>query len=345
MSRSEPDGELGYLCVDDFLKDIVGARSLASAFELGLIDHLQQGGVLGSGDFQRLQVRDGRGLTLLLSMLHANGVIKRVDGMAVLTPQFLQALKYRDLLEAKLQFAAMVLPDFMELFTLQLVDPERFFKTARVFALFSYDRSLESNSENYRYTERWMGITTALTKYESVACLQHHDFSDYRQMLDVGGNSGEFALRICKKFAGLRATIYDLPVVCEVGARHVEGEVEAERISFVKADGAVGPLPQGQDLVTFKSMLHDWAEEQVLSWLAYAHRALNPGGTVLIFERSILSLGESQVPYSHIPLMLFFRSYRSHEFYTDSLAAVGFRDVQCKAIELDMPFMLVTARK
>lgn len=345
MGNSDPGGELDYLCVDDFLKDIVGARSLASAFELGLIDHLQQVGFFELGDFKRLNIRDGRGLSLLLGMLQVNGVIERADGMVVLTFRFSQALKYRDLLEAKLQFAAMVLPDFLDLFTLQLVEPERFFSTARVFGLFSYDRCLESTPENYSYTERWVAITTALTKYESAVCLRHHDFSGYFQMLDVGGNSGEFALQICKKIKSIRATIYDLPVVCEVGARHVGGEFEAERISFVKSDGVVGSLPQGQDLVTFKSMLHDWPEEDVQNWLVRAYRALNPGGTVLIFERSILDIGKSPLPYSHIPLMLFFRSYRSQEIYSGKLAAAGFHDIRCEIIELDMPFMLVTARK
>ena len=72
-----------------------------------------------------------------------------------------------------------------------------------------------------------MRFTTALTRYESGACIANHDFSPYERMLDVGGNSGEFALRVCQRHSRLRATVYDLPLVCDIGERHVRAEPEA----------------------------------------------------------------------------------------------------------------------
>jgi hypothetical protein len=38
--RRDLDPELEFLVVDDFLRDLIGARALKTAFELGLIDHL-----------------------------------------------------------------------------------------------------------------------------------------------------------------------------------------------------------------------------------------------------------------------------------------------------------------
>ena len=90
-------------------------------------------------------------------------------------------------------------------------------------------------------------------------------------------------------------------------------------------------------------MLHDWPEAETRQFLARAHKALDPGGTLLIFERSLLEVGEKQVPYSVIPLLLFFRSYRSQEDYAAILEQAGFKDIRFEAIELDMPFMLVCA--
>ena len=345
MGVADRDEELGYLCVDGFIRDAVGARALASAFELGLIDGLLQAQPCALGQLEKRSGLDARGLGLLLGLLRANRVIELAQGQARLTEAFAAALRYRDLLEAKLDFAAIVAPDFLELFTVLLRDPARFFSSARVFELFAYQRCFDPSPENYANAARWVRITTALTKYESGACLARHDFSRYARMLDVGGNSGEFALRACRKHPGLRATVYDLPLVCDIGAKHIGAEPEADRIDFVKADAAGASLPHGFDLVTFKSMLHDWPEAEMRGFLARAYRALERGGTVLIFERSMLQVGEVQVPYSLIPLLLFFRSYRSQEDYVRSLEQAGFGDVRCATVDLDLPFMLISARK
>jgi hypothetical protein len=337
--------EFEYLCVDNFLRDAVSARALASALELGIVDHLVPKQWCALPELAASARLDQRGLDLLAGMLRTNGVIEQRDGAIGLTRGFRDALKFRDLLEAKLAFAAVVAPDFLDLFSTLLCDPGGFFDKAKLFELFSYDRCFDSTPENCASTERWMRFTTALTRYESGACLASHDFSRYERMLDVGGNSGEFALRVCRRQPKLRATVYDLPLVCDIGERHVSAEPEAARIDFIRVDPAADALPQGYDLVTFKSMLHDWPDEPMQRFLARAHAALPAGGTVLLFERSLVEIGAEQLPYGQIPIMLFFRSYRAGEAYVRALDRAGFRDVELKMVDLDMPFMLLTAKK
>src|SRR5213075_1051128 len=116
-------------------------------------------------------------------------------------------------------------------------------------------------------------------------------------------------------------------------------------IDFVRVDPAVNAFPRGYDLVTFKSMLHDWPDELMQAFLSRAHDALNPGGTVLLFERSLVEIGASQLAYSQIPIMLFFRSYRTADDYVRALTRAGFGDIESKLVELDMPFMLIAAKK
>lgn len=345
--RDQP--ELRYLCVDDFMRDLVGARALASALELGLIDALEQGASTTDALAARTRL-DARGLELLLGLLCSNGVVNAGvtdarDARVSLTEGFRTALKYRDLLAAKLDFAALVAPDFMGLFTTLLTEPAAFFEKARVFELFSYQRCFEPTPENRAATARWVRFTTALTRYEAGACIARHDFSRYRSMLDVGGNSGEFALQVCRRHPALRATVYDLPVVCDIGAEHLRAEPEAARIRFERVRRAAPAMPAGFDLVTFKSMLHDWPEAEMRGFLAEAHRSLEPGGTVLIFERRRFDALNRPAAYSMVPLLLFFRFYREARDYREPLERAGFRDVALDEIELDMPFILVRATK
>jgi hypothetical protein len=334
-----------YLCVDEFMRDVVGARALQSALELGLIDVFLRSEAVDQCSLASDMRLEPRALELLLGMLQANGVIEQNDGSAVLSQRFLAALEYRDLLQTKLEFAALVTADFLEIFTPLLVEPERFYEQARIFDLFSYGRCFEATPENVAMTRRWMRFTSALTRYEAQACIEHHDFSESRRLLDVGGNSGEFALRICRAHADVHATVLDLPVVCQIGQAHVGVEAEAARIDFIETAGADSDFPSGFDTVCFKSMLHDWPDREMRGFLERAYHALDAGGRLLIFERGLLEVGASQVPYSLIPIMLFFRSYRSAEDYVMHLEQIGFREIVRKTIELEMPFMLITAVK
>ncbi len=339
-----PGTERDYLCVDAFMRDAVGARALSSAFELGIVDELLSRPASTQAELGARAGTDARGLHLLLGLLNAAGVVEAQGESFSLTGEFRSALRFRDLVEAKLDFAAAVAPDFLDLFTLLLKDPAAFFERAKLFELFSYDRCFDPTAENIAATARWMRFTTALTRYESAACFTNHDFTKHRRMLDVGGNSGEFALQACAAAPGLKATVFDLPLVCDIGERHVRAHPQASRIDFVRATPERGPLPPGADLVTFKSMLHDWPGEPMQAFLDRAHDALQPGGTVLIFERSPVVVDQLP-PYPAIPLLLFFRSYRAAEDYRQPLSQAGFVDFEARPVDLDMPFMLVTAKK
>jgi SAM-dependent methyltransferase len=190
-----------------------------------------------------------------------------------------------------------------------------------------------------------MRITTALTKYEAQACLRYYDFSRHRRILDIGGNSGEFALRICRAHPGIEATVFDLPVVCVVGRQHVGSEPEASRISFVEGNALTDDLPAGVDLITFKSMLHDWPEKEARQLITRAVGALAPGGRVLVFERGPLEEGTQQMSYAGIPMLIFFHSFRGPTIYQEQFAELGLEDITEKKLLLDTPFFIVTAKK
>jgi SAM-dependent methyltransferase len=336
-----PAPETEYLCVDTFLTSVIDARAIKSAFELRLIDRLSRPEPASVSQLESELALDAPALRILLGLLAANHVIEHHGAAISLTDTFRAALRYRDLMEAKIDFANMVAGDFVHLFTALLTDPARFMRQARLFELFGYHRCFEESAENIEKTRRWMRFTTALTRYEARACLRHFDFSTARRMLDIGGNSGEFVLQICKRHPAIQATVFDLPVVCRVGQDHVGPEPEANRIAFVAGNAVVDPLPAGFDLVSFKSMLHDWPDEHAAAFLARAREALNPGGRLLIFERAAIDIGPGTPPYSMLPMLLFFRSFRSPAYYETHLQRLGFTQIAVRTIALDLPFVLI----
>lgn len=334
-----------FLVVDEFIATMVGARALKSAFELGLVDRLlesRSGSVEALG---RALGVDAPGLRLLLDLLGASGVVEERGGDVRLGKRFLDALRYRDLLETKLDFAGFSINDFADLFTALVKEPRGFTARARMFQLFDYRRCLEPSRENYAQVRAWIRVTSTLTRYEASACLELYDFGGHRRALDVGGNSGEFLLQLCRRHPRLAGTVFDLPLVCDIGMEHLLAEPEASRVGFIKGDLRSDPLPTGYDLVSFKSMLHDWPPEDAERFLAKALQALSPGGTLLIFERSPLQLREAAVPFSLIPTLLFFRSYRPPAQYAAWLEALGMRELVLREVQLDTAFFVLSAKK
>ena len=336
---------LEFLMVDEFLRTLVDARALKTAFEIGLIDRLVEH-VSGAVDaLSRVLGADRQGTRFLLDLLAANNVVREARGDVRLTRRFQTALRYRDLLETKLDYSGFTINDFSDLFTLLVQNGGGFMGQSRLFELFDYRRALDPTIENYARTRAWMRITSTLTRYEAGACLDVYDASPHRRMLDVGGNSGEFLLRFCERHPGLHGTVCDLPLVCEIGLEHVLPHPEHARISFLKRDIRTAPLPPGYDLITFKSMLHDWPAQEARQFVDKAARALEPGGTLLIFERGPMEFKGETPPMSMLPNLLFFRSYRPAIDYMDQLNALGFRDVRRRDLDLDSRFHVVTARK
>jgi SAM-dependent methyltransferase len=343
-----------YLCVDEFLRDIFHARALSLAFESGLVDAFIKKGTISFESLTRPGApgspgspssTESRGMLLLLKMLADNKVTEEREGAVALTEKFARALEFRDLMEMKSSLAHLAAHDFLTYFPDFIFRPDLFPRKAKSFRLFAYDGCMEITEENKAKAKSWMKITTTLTKYEAPVCMNYHDFGACRNILDVGGNSGEFALQVCRRYPDIKAHVFDLPIVCEIGREHVKDKPEAGRISFIQGNALIDDLGGPYDLIIFKSMLHDWPEKEAAHFLARAGRALAPGGTLLIFERAPLEEAETGLFYSMLPMLVFFHSFRSPGIYETCLKELGFGEIEIKAIHLDTPFFLLKASK
>ena len=339
---------LDFLQVNAFLGSEIDARALKSGLELGLVDFLQRNGATPLAVLGRELRVSPAGLGLLSDLLASNAVLVRAGDVVALTTEFEAGLRFRDLLECRIAFADLVWPDIHELFTPLLTDLPRFMSRSKVFELFRYDRCFEITAENLEATRAWTQFTTCLTKYEAAPALDMIGIDDVERLIDFGGNTGEFALQACRRNPSLQATVLDLPVVCELGRQHIArsaGPRLAGRIGFFPGDMRTGPLPSPADLVSFKSVLHDWPDADARQLIERAHLAVRPGGKLVIFERAPINLAGRRLPYALFPALAFVHFLRPAELYLTTLAEVGFEAIDHCAIELDMEFHLITAHR
>ena len=337
--------DYAYLAANQFIKEFSVTQALAAAFKMGLIELLAQGKPCALEDLLLVTKADRHGLQCLLGILITAGIVSNQEDQYCLSESFSSVLQYRDFIEAQPDFANFIAADIIDYFPLLLTSGEAFMRQAKLFELFDYDRAIEFSEENLAATRRWVRFTTALTRYEARVCNSHHDFSQYKSMMDIGGNSGEFVLQLCMRNPKLTATVIDLPLVCDVGEEHVAEFREGGRIQFVKADALRHELPKGFDLVSFKSILHDWSEEHVCQFIHNAASSIVPGGRLLIFERGVIDYSDGAIPYYMIPMLLFFRSFREPDLYVECLRREGFVDIAIERLQLETAFYIVTATK
>jgi SAM-dependent methyltransferase len=146
----------------------------------------------------------------------------------------------------------------------------------------------------------------------------------------------------------MQATVLDLPVVSALGRNHVAAVArpeEATRIRFCAADFRRDPLPAAADVVSFKSVLHDWPDADAERLIERACALVNPGGCMLIFERGPIEIGDRRLPYSMAPNLVFLQFLRSPDLYLRKLAQLGLTQIAHQRVALEMEFHLIVARR
>ena len=112
-----------------------------------------------------------------------------------------------------------------------------------------------------------------------------YDFSQSRQILDVGGATGVLGSILVDRYPHLQVTVLDLPPVCKITDQWIKEKYRLEnKIKTHCGDFLRDPLPEGFDIIYLGWVLHDWPPEVQLKILEKCYQALPPGGTLLVSE-------------------------------------------------------------
>jgi demethylspheroidene O-methyltransferase len=128
---------------------------------------------------------------------------------------------------------------------------------------------------------RLMSASSSLVAEE---LLDAYPLRAHRCLLDVGGGDGTFLARVARREPGLRLLLFDLPAVASRASARFATEGIAERARAVGGNFLEAALPEGADVATLLRVLHDHGDREALAILRAVHRALPPGGTLVVAE-------------------------------------------------------------
>ena len=161
---------------------------------------------------------------------------------------------------------------------------------------------------------------------EPPAVARAYDFSGFKNLVDVGGATGNLLAAILSSHAGPRGVLFDRPhVVADapalLEARGVENRVTIEAGDFFET------VPAGGDGYLLSHIVHDWSEDRCLTILGHCRKAIRPGGRLLLVEM-VLPAGDTPHPGKVLDMvMLVFPGgqERTESEYASLLGKAGFR--------------------
>jgi ubiquinone/menaquinone biosynthesis C-methylase UbiE len=107
-----------------------------------------------------------------------------------------------------------------------------------------------------------------------------------KTILDVGGNTGKFAVAATQFDPSVEVTIADHPGQIEMAKANAAQNQVAERVHYYPTNllEKEPPLPSGFDLIWMSQLLSCFGEDEVVMLLKKARQALGKGGSLFIME-------------------------------------------------------------
>jgi len=196
--------------------------------------------------------------------------------------------------------------------------------------------------------EAFIGAMHVIGRSLSKEIADSYDLSPFKRLLDIGGATGTYIMAFLEKNPGMTAVLFDLPDVIPMAEKRLEGEGLLERVELVSGDFYKDELPKGCDLALLSAIIHQNSTQENLDLYRKIHRALVPGGKLLIRDH-VMDPGRTFPPQGTLFAINMLVNTKGGDTYTfdeikDSLEAAGFGEVKLfrKGERMDC---LVEARK
>src|SRR5882724_1600669 len=119
---------------------------------------------------------------------------------------------------------------------------------------------------------------------ETPAIVAAYDFSQFKQIVDVGGGHGMLLSAIIAAHPHVRGTLFDLQEGVDAALRGAGGPLPG--VTFTAGD-VFETVPEGADAYLFRHLLHDYDDDDCIKMLKNVRRVMKPDTRVLVLEKTV----------------------------------------------------------
>jgi SAM-dependent methyltransferase len=180
--------------------------------------------------------------------------------------------------------------------------------------------------------EAFIGAMHVVGRSLSKEIAESYDISPFKRLLDIGGATGTYIVAFLQKNPKMTAVLFDLPDVIPMAEKRLEGKGLLERVELVSGDFYKDELPKGCDLALLSAIIHQNSPQENLDLYHKIHRALVPGGKVLIRDH-VMDPDRTIPPQGTLFAINMLVNTKGGDTYTfneikDCLSAAGFGEVK-----------------
>lgn len=159
-----------------------------------------------------------------------------------------------------------------------------------------------------------------------------YDLSPFKGLLDIGGATGTYIIAFLENNPEMSAVLFDLPDVIPWAEERLGSEGLLARVELVPGDFYKDELPKGCDLALLSAIIHQNSPQENLDLYRKIHRALEPGGTLLIRDH-VMEPARTYPPQGTLFAINMLVNTKGGDTYTfdeirDGLEAAGFEEVE-----------------
>jgi hypothetical protein len=170
---------------------------------------------------------------------------------------------------------------------------------------------------------------TAYSRQEAAAVLEACDFSNVRNIVDVGGGQGAFLAAILSSYPHAHGVLFDRESVID-RARNVLAEAGVADRCVMKSGDFFEAVPGGGDVYLLKSVLHNWDDARGIAILRNCRAVMESRSRLLIVERVVPEANDpSEAKLFDVNMLVVIGGReRTRDEYRDILAVAGFELTQ-----------------
>lgn len=136
------------------------------------------------------------------------------------------------------------------------------------------------------HPERGAVFDKAMTGHhgpEADPMLDAYDFSEFHELVDVGGGNGSLLTAILRRHPVMLGVLFDLPRVVDRASASMGSAGLGNRCRLV-GGSFLEFVPAGADAYLLRHVIHDWSDEDAVTMLTNCRTAMEPEGKVLVVE-------------------------------------------------------------
>ncbi len=175
------------------------------------------------------------------------------------------------------------------------------------------------------------------------------DLKNCKNLLDIGGGSGAYAILAAQNNPALNCTVMDLPAVSAIASELVAAAGVSDRIKCVAGSYREAKFPADNDVVNILGVLHQESPESILDILKRSYDVLVPGGKINILDM-MTDETRCNPPFSALFAVNMALTAENGWVFSSKdmeewLKEAGFVDFECKPLPPPMPHWLITASR